>query len=111
MKEFDELGIHVLPFPVSQLDQGSGIEETLKRNQSAWHKSCRDKINNRMLVRAKQKRHSNEEQKGSPAKTPKACEVNKEDVCFFCDRTPGSDILHKASIFGLDYNVRQCASV
>ena len=37
---------------VDKLDGGSGIEDTLRSHSAAWHKSCRNKINNLKLDRA-----------------------------------------------------------
>ena len=41
------LAIDALPFDVkqNQLDDGSGLFNTLLKHEASWHKSCKDKIN------------------------------------------------------------------
>lgn len=38
------------------LDEGSGIEETLRQKNASWHKSCRDLFNNTKFERAKKRK-------------------------------------------------------
>ena len=39
------------------LDDGQGVELTLKERKASWHKSCRSAFDNERLVRAKKRRH------------------------------------------------------
>ena len=50
--------IGALPFDVTQnqLDDGSGLFNTLLRHEASWHKSCKDKINSMKLKRAEKER-------------------------------------------------------
>jgi hypothetical protein len=45
IRQFKELSCMPIPVNIDQLDEGNGIEDTLKRNKACWHKSCRCKIN------------------------------------------------------------------
>lgn len=67
---FSELGITPFAISLEQLNDGSGIENTLLNNKASWHKSCRDKVNSTKLKRA-QKRRDQEEDATShiPVKT------------------------------------------
>lgn len=56
LKQFNE--IDSLPFElnIDNLDDGSGIVETLKRKNAKYHKSCFLKFNDTMLKRVKMKK-------------------------------------------------------
>ena len=51
--------IGALPFDVkqNQLDDGSGLFNTLSKHEASWHKSCKDKINSTKLKRAEKRKH------------------------------------------------------
>ena len=51
LKAFQKIGENPLSVPLSKLDDGSGFEETLKKHEASWHKSCRAKISNAILNR------------------------------------------------------------
>ena len=38
-----------LPFDISHLNDGSGIENTLSKNKAKYHKACRDKISKKAI--------------------------------------------------------------
>ena len=40
LRKFEELGQLPIQVPLSLLDDGRGIEETLTFHQASWHKSC-----------------------------------------------------------------------
>ena len=54
-QEFGKLPIQVL---LSLLDEGGGIEETLRSHQASWHKSCFNKCNSAKLTRAQKRKHA-----------------------------------------------------
>ena len=110
LAEFDELGICVVPFDFSLLDDGSGIANTFAKHNASWHKKCRDGINTRMLNRAKHKLQSSGDC-ASPAKTRKSTAPHDVKCCLFCGGPASSDRLHKASTKEIDIKVRQCASI
>lgn len=116
LEHFFELG--VLPFDISvdQLNDGSGIENTLVRNNASWHKSCKDAINNTKLKRAQKRKQQDEEQgENSSVKTRRSSygqgkeRSETREKCFFCNETSESAGLHKASTFEVDRRVRECA--
>jgi len=43
---------------IALLDEGQGIEETLRQRKAVWHKKCRDIFNNTKLERAKKRKLS-----------------------------------------------------
>lgn len=52
VQRFDDLGMMPFDVRVSQLDDGSGLYNTLMKNEASWHKSCKDLVNNTKLKRA-----------------------------------------------------------
>ena len=110
--------IGAIPFDVkqNQLDDGSGLYNTLLKHEASWHKSCKDKVNSTKLKRAEKRRNAEELLPHSPRKTrrtslfgPSDCENNDEELCFFCNQVAGSLGLQKASTFELDRKVRESA--
>ena len=99
---------------VDKLDGGSGIEDTLRSHSAAWHKSCRNKINNLKLDRALKRNQDVLPVYFSPIKIRRLNSdgVQSMYVCIFCDKTSdhSKDTLHKASTFELDFKVRKCAT-
>ena len=43
--------------PLSHLDDGKGIEETLRSHKVSWHKSCFNKCSNAKLTNVQKRRH------------------------------------------------------
>ena len=110
--------IGALPFDVkqNQLDDGSGLFNTLSKHEASWHKSCKDKINSTKLKRAEKRKHQEELPPHSPKKTrrassfgPSECENKDEELCSFCNQVAGTVGLQMASTFELDKNVRESA--
>ena len=56
------------PFVVkqNQLDDGSGLFNTLLKHEVSWHKSCKDKINSTKLKRAEKRKKQEELPPHSP---------------------------------------------
>ena len=107
LTQFIEIDVKPFVFDIKDLDDGSGIENTLTRNKAVWHKSCRNKINNTEFKRAqKRKQEENEADHAcaSPVKTRRSyastADFQVEEQCFFCDGSEGK--LHKASTFEID---------
>ena len=60
---FDEINEMPIIVDLAKLDDGGGIEDTLRKNQAQYHRSCRLMFNNDKLGRArkrKSKTQSNE---------------------------------------------------
>ena len=104
---------------LSRFDNGGGIEETLISNTAVWHKSCRSKLLEYKIERyvfAKKWTNPSDESIPSPAKTRRhstslASGSRQSEVCFFCDKEAGTEVLHKASTFRLDSTVRRYATI
>ena len=101
---------------LSKLDDGSGIDETLKRYEAKRHDSCRLQYNSTKLKRAEKRKKSQEEANdddtGSLKKSTHMSEKRASiETCFFCDKPApeGEFLTRKASTFGLDMNVWKVA--
>ena len=115
-------------FDVSRLDDGSGIENTLRKNNAKYHKHCYDKFQVVQVERAITKRKNDGLQNMSPIKSklrssftaPKAStsmcidtdddEENIEEICFFCDNTDYRKNMYKTRALNSDTHVRRWAT-
>lgn len=102
LPKFEEFGQLPIQVPLSLLDEGGGVEETLRSHQASWHKSCFNKCSSAKLTRAQKRKHaevseddSDEETstQANPIKTRRtslgtAAESSTRDDrkrCFFCE--------------------------
>ena len=104
-KELSKVPFNVVP---EQFDDGSGIEETLQKNKSQWHKTCRNKFSDFKLDRLKKR--ASEPDIANSGVTPvklrrfsiQGAHATGQDVslCFFCDRGAGIAGLHDVTTMG-----------
>jgi len=105
----------------SLLDDGSGIPETLSKNNARWHKSCRDQFNSTKLQRAqrkKRKRISSDEAEVVVDPSPKKRKVTRSqcgsrseyNVCFLCNQN-GNKILWSVHTTEVNTRVLKCATI
>ena len=99
---FAEVGQLPIQVSLSDLDEGKGIEETLRYHQASWHKSCFNKCRNAKLTIAQKRRHTevnlDSDQdtctQSSPIKTRRASletaaqSLTSDDIkrCFFYEQ-------------------------
>jgi hypothetical protein len=111
----DKVPMNVVP---GQFDDGSGIEETLQKNKSKWHRTCRYMFSDLKLDR-QIKRASvpdSEISNSSPVKLRRSsiqgAHVSEQNVpiCFFCDKEAGIPGLHDVTTMGMDQTVRMYAT-
>ena len=91
-----------------RLDQGEGIEETLRKNKAKYHQSCRLLFNNNKLERARKRRRTTEERvEDVPSKRRRSSIENR--ACFLCDKEAPLSDLRKAMTLELDERLNECA--
>lgn len=101
---FSEINDMPLRIDPKRLDEGDGIEATLRKNMAKYHVSCRLLFNNTKLQRA-QKRHSSSQT--SETETG-ACQSklrrknHDSQTCIFCEKVAPASDLREASTTGLD---------
>jgi len=87
LKEFNSLGEVPLNVHVPSLDDGSGLETTLRGKNAVWHKTCYLEFSGSRLERANErirKRRAETNSAPSPVKTRIAIPKNEENSCIFC---------------------------
>lgn len=91
-----------------RLDEGGGIENTLRNNQAKYHESCRLLFNNTKLKRA-QKRASGSDvsQESSCGKFPRRSQLILE--CFLCEKQDSLTNLREAMTMKLNQRLNECA--
>ena len=119
LQGFCDIGCLPKSLDLSRLDDGKGIEATLKQHKGKWHDSCRLQYNRAQLQRAaKRTRPSDDECTTSGSKKRFTRKIIEQpscpliETCFFCNK-PSScgETLRRASTFGIDLKVRQCATI
>jgi hypothetical protein len=108
--------IFIIGIDYSRLDEGGGVEDTLRKNKAKWHKSCYNNCSKLKYERALRKRKSEDNlQMTDPVKTrAQVGSITYRDseeshsVCFFCEEMGGT--LHKAATLAIDTRVRSAAT-
>jgi len=98
LEEFHKIGSVPGHLNVEELNQGQGIEQSLKERKALWHKTCRNSFSNANLERAKKRKHDREneeensdvlvtESTSSPAKARRSSLPGSSfsSDCFFCE--------------------------
>lgn len=124
LEEFHKIGSVPGHLNVEELNQGQGIEHSLKERKALWHKTCRNSFSNANLERAKKRKHDREneeensdllvtESTSSPVKARRSGLPGSSfsSHCFFCESSDVPANLHSASTLEVDRRVRECASV
>ena len=110
LEGFSKAGCSPRTTNLSRLDDGESIEETFRKHKAKWHNSCRLQYNKTKLQCAEKRKRSIDAEDYYSNKFTRQSLAEKctsVETCFFCDKPEGS--LCKASTFGVDFKVRQCA--
>ena len=112
-----------LNIDLARLNDGSGIEKTLKKNQATWHGACKKKCCNREIERAKA-RKAKEDNVSCETSTPVKKKLRmttghskskdpKLSLCFFCKKEvdPMSSDVHTAMTANFNANVNHMAHI
>ena len=70
LQQFCEIGEVPIQVSLSSLDEGNGIEETLKSHEAKWHKSFLNKCSTLKLQRAQKRKLEDSSVEGSEAPSP-----------------------------------------
>ena len=94
---------------LDRLDDGNGIEVTLKAHKAGWHKMCRLWFNKKAFDEQSRRELATEEQQSASTMQTRSAHSypqSTELTCFFCNEPAGSAGLHT---YNIDANVRRCA--
>ena len=96
----------------SRLDEGGGIEATLRRNSAKYHQSCRFKFNNTKLKRAEKRKLEvelkNESHKQMRRNIPSSEKKDRVE-CFLCDAIISGSEHREAMTLQLNKRLNECA--
>ena len=102
--------IDYLPSNIVARPQEDDLCKTFKINEAKWHDGCPFKFNKTKLERSEKRKTPLADNTGAP-KTHQCSAQNsdKTDLCFCMGPATSTDLLHHASTFDLDAQVRKCA--
>ena len=113
LPKFYNLSPDLLDVDLKFLDEGSGIEDCLRKNNACWHKSCVLKYNTSKLARAEKRLSVSTVDKVrnvNPKRARSTSELLRcKQSCFFCEKSDANEVLHKVSTLSLDKKVRELA--
>lgn len=109
--------INALPIPLDprRLDEGGGVEETLRKNKAKYHKDCRLLFSNYKLERARnQKLGKDKKKRGTTGEDgPKSCKIPRScpnfSVCFLCEEEKSTSTLRQVMTMKLSYRLKEVA--
>lgn len=102
--------INLLPIKVdpSRLDDGGGIEDTLRRNSAKYHQTCRLMFNNSKLERAT-KRAAEIQNSPDETRTKMRRTSMEMEQCFLCEKKEPTSELRQAMTMQLNERLNECA--
>ena len=108
--DIDELPVKI---SLERLDDGDGIEATLRCWKASWHKSCRCKFNATKLERAEKRRSDNFKELdsigGKYARSQKKAKVDIKVACLFCDQVIRDEESREAMTFKVNSRALESA--
>ena len=94
----------------ARLDEGGGIEETLKRNKAKYHQSCRLMFNSTKLERARKRMSSADSSSEERSSKIQRTKIDpKQLVCFLCEKEAQVSELRQAMTMQLNHRLNECA--
>ena len=102
--------LNALPIKLdpARLDEGGGIEETLRQKKAPYHESCRLLFNYTKLSRAEKRSTSaGNSDEGSRSKIPRKVQEAKAQACLFCGTKEGE--LREAMTMQVNKRIKECA--
>ena len=101
--------LNALPIKLdpARLDEGGGIDETLRQKKAQYHESCRLLFNNTKLHRAeKRSTPAGTNDEGCKSKIPRKVQEARIQECFFCEKEGG---LREAMTMQVNNRIDNCA--
>lgn len=90
----------------ARLDDGDGLEGTLRKNDAKYHQSCRLMFNNTKLERARRR---------TERAQPEECQARlrrttlEKNMCFICEKEASSSELRQVMTMNLNNRLNECA--
>ena len=106
---FQSLNALPINFDPTRLDEGVGIENTLRKNQANYHESCRLLFNNTKLQRAQKRAScSDGREESSCSKVPRRSQQPATLECFLCEKQDSVTNLREAMTMKLNQRLNEC---
>ena len=94
----------------ARLDDGRGIEETLRTNKAKYHQSCQGLFSSTRLDRARKRSCNSYSTEKSSSSKVKRCSIDhKQNVCFLCEQDSSQSDLRQAMTMKLNTRLNECA--
>jgi len=118
---FSEMKQQPIPVDISQLDDGTGIGNTLEAHEAQWHNSCRLKCSSSRIARLESTMCTSENlSEGQQSKSHYTrqgsshidgdLDQTRKNTCFFCDQPETKEQpLHDAMMPKVTARVKRCA--
>ena len=91
-----------MDFNLGGLDDGNGIDYTLKANKAVWHKKCRLKFNKKAFEGQNRRESCTAQQPSYHSLGTQSAHThppNTEPICFFCNEPAASAcIMHRPTV-------------
>lgn len=102
--------INLLPMKLdpSRLDDGGGIEDTLRRNNAKYHHKCRLMFNNCKLERATKRATEIQNNPGESRAKVRRSSMEMQH-CFLCEKKEPTSELRQAMTMQLNERLNECA--
>ena len=106
---FNEISALPLILDPARLNEGGGIEATLRRNEAKYHMSCRLLFNNTKLDRAKKCRSDSRGSETDEGHVKQRRTSHDGQVCIMCEKTSPESDLRQVMTMNLDKRLHECA--
>ena len=105
--------INALPLMLDprRLDEGGGIDDTLRKNNAKYHQSCRLLLNNTKLDRAKKRTLATTTTEEMGYKKQRRSSSCSKLHCFLCDKEDKDIHLRQAMTMKLNDRLNNCAKI
>ena len=115
LQQLNDLGVMPLNIPIDRINDGSGIQQTLEKNNAGYHKLCKLDISKSLKMEEntpKRKREDDSTECVSPVKTRQNLSPTptKKNICFFCEESSDKDDFHYASTYDINDSVKEIAT-
>ena len=115
LQQLNDMGVMPLNIHIDRINDGSGIQQTLEKNNAGYHRLCKLKITtvfSRKENTPKRKREDDSTECVSPVKTRQTLSPTptKTKNCFFCEESSDKDIFHYASTRDINDSVKEKAT-
>ena len=111
--DVNEIGTMPFNFDFNQLNDGSGVQQTLAKKHARYHRPCKLKLYTHL---DREKKHTETKTDNdnclSPVKTRQklGAKPSEKDICFFCEEVVDKKGLHSASTDNFDAKIREIAT-